>query len=31
MQAWSDFVTGEANANVVALKGRVRGPLRARS
>jgi integrase len=24
MQAWSDFVTGEANANVVALKGRVR-------
>ena len=28
MQSWSDFVTGKANANVVALKGRARAPHR---
>jgi integrase len=28
MQSWSDFVTGKANDNVVALKGRARAPIR---
>lgn len=28
MQAWSDFVCGNNDANVAPLKGRVRAPLR---
>jgi hypothetical protein len=26
MQVWADFVCGKDNANVVALKGRIRAP-----